>query len=51
MFANNVGLIAPYTELVSEIIQRVPCREIGLKIQMEPSNIPCVRSGVMQGRI
>ena len=33
MFSNNSGLIAPYTELISVLIERVPCREIGLKIQ------------------
>ena len=32
MFANKTREIIPYTELVSVLAQRVPCREIGLKI-------------------
>lgn len=40
MFANNSGLIGPYTELVSVLIQRVKCREIGLKIQLGAFEYP-----------
>lgn len=33
MFANNSGLIIPYTELISVLARFRSCREIGLKIQ------------------
>ena len=40
MFANKTREIIPYTELVSVLAQRVPCREIGLKIQLGAFEYP-----------
>lgn len=40
LFANNSGLFVPYTELVSMLIQRAPCREVGLKIQVGAFEYP-----------
>lgn len=40
MFANNSGLIIPYTELISVLAQVTSCREIGLKIQVGAFEYP-----------
>ncbi|MBP8116507.1 MAG: glycosyltransferase family 39 protein [Nitrospira sp.] len=40
MFANNSGLITPYTELIFVLAQLTSCREIGLKIQVGAFEYP-----------
>ena len=40
MFANNSGLIIPYTELMAVLAQLTSCREIGLKIQVGAFEYP-----------
>ena len=40
LFANRSGLFVPYAELVSMLVHRAPCREIGLKIQVGAFEYP-----------
>lgn len=40
MFANNIGLIVPYTSLISVLNERTSCHEIGLKIKVGAFEYP-----------
>ncbi|MCS6290222.1 MAG: hypothetical protein H8K10_14805 [Nitrospira sp.] len=40
MFANNSGLIIPYTEVIAVLAQLTSCRDIGLKIRVGAFEYP-----------